>query len=301
MDKTDWLKARKKGLGGSDIGAIVGVNPYKTPLQVWEEKRSESIEQFDNESMYWGRKLEPVIRQRYSDETGREVLVPTEILVHPKYDFMLANIDGFTRDKRIIEIKTSAYPNGFGEPGTDEIPLHYLYQIFHYMIVTGYSVADVPVLIGGRDFRIYEVQADDELQQMIIAKEAEFWELVKSGVPPAPVNYADVVRLYRKSEAKEVMASAEVETWVEGLKRIRADMKTLEANEEEVKRRIMEAMKEADTLTDPAGKVLATWKQGKGVKRFSSSALRSSEPEIYNKYLIEGESPRRFLLKGEKP
>jgi putative phage-type endonuclease len=295
---SEWLNERRKGIGGSDCPAICGVSPWRTPLQVWEDKRGLTGPQEDNPAMFWGRTLEPVIRQKYSDETGREVLLPTEILHHPTHEFMLANIDGFTRDpSRLVEIKTTAYPTGWGDPGTDQIPITYLMQCQHYLIITGFPVADVPVLIGGRDFRIYEVQADAELQQMIIAKEAEFWELVKSGVPPDPVNYADVVRLYRKSEAKEVMATAEVETWVEGLKKIRADMKTVEANEEEVKRRIMEAMKEADTLTDPSGKVLATWKTQSAVNRFDVTALKHLQPETYSQFLKTGEALRRFLVK----
>ena len=204
-------KERKRGIGGSDAAAICGLSPYRTPLQVWEDKRGLSGPQEDNEAMLWGRTLEPVVRQRYSDVTGRPVRLPEGILQHPTIDFMLANIDGFTDDKRGVEIKTTAFPKNWGEPGTDEIPIEYIFQIQHYMIITGFPVFDVPVLIGGRDFRIYEVQEDKELQEMLMEKESAFWELVQSGVPPDPVNYRDVLRLYRQSESKTVTASEEAE------------------------------------------------------------------------------------------
>lgn len=98
--KDEWLNERKKGIGGSDASALCGLSPYKTPLQLWEEKRGLLGQKEDNEAMLWGRTLEPVIRQRYSDVTGRPVRLPTEILRHPTNDFMLANIDGFTDDSR---------------------------------------------------------------------------------------------------------------------------------------------------------------------------------------------------------
>jgi len=296
---SEWLNERRKGIGGSDCPAICGVSPWRTPLQVWEDKRGLTGPQEDNPAMFWGRTLEPVIRQKYSDETGREVLLPTEILHHPTHEFMLANIDGFTRDPgRLVEIKTTAYPTGWGDPGTDEIPLSYIFQVQHYLIITGFPVADIPVLIGGRDFRIYEVQADQELQQMIIAKEAEFWELVTSGVPPAPVNYADVIRLYRRSEAKQITATEEIEKAVEFLVMVRSNMKMLEEREEETKKTIFEFMKEADELSDLTGKTIATWRSAKGVKRLDTKALRQQMPETYNQFLTESEPSRRFLLKG---
>jgi putative phage-type endonuclease len=281
---SEWLNERRKGIGGSDAAAICGLSPWRTPLQVWEDKRGLSGPIPDNDAMFWGRTLEPVVRQRYSDKTGRSVLLPTEILHHDKHDFMLANIDGFTQDHRGVEIKTSAYPTGWGEEGTDEIPVGYIFQVQHYMIITGFPVFDVPVLIGGRDFRIYEVPDDKELQEMLIQKEAEFWQMVVNGTPPDPVNFDDVMRLYHRSEAKEITASAEVEVWVEGLRKIRKDLKVLEVNEEEIKFRIMETMKESDTLINLKGDILATWKTGKPTKEYTVKAK---------------DAQRKFLLKGE--
>ena len=210
MDKA-WHEARSKGIGGSDVGAVCGISPWRTPLQVWEAKRGLSAPQEDNPAMFWGRTLEPVIRQKYSDETGRTVQVPTLIITHHEYPWMLGNLDGVTPDDRVVEIKTAGYPTGWGEPGTDQVPMPFLFQVQWYMAITGYAVADIPVLIGGRDFRIYEVPEDAELQEMIIERCREFWALVQSGTPPDPVNYQDVLRLYRRSEAKQITATQEIE------------------------------------------------------------------------------------------
>lgn len=282
IDKKDWLEKRKRGIGGSDVAAICGLSPYKTPLQVWEEKRSAMVQDHDNDAMFWGRTLEPVIRQRYSDVTGRPVKLPTEILTHPIHPFILGNIDGFTDDRRGVEIKTTAYPTGWGEPGTDEIPVGYIFQVQHYMMITGFPVFDVPVLIGGRDFRIYEVPEDIELQDMILNKEAEFWEMVQTGTPPAPVSYDDVVRLYRQSEAKTVTATEDIEYLVSCLKERRGEMKAIEYQEELIKKDVLKFMADADTLVDLKGNVLATWKTGKPTKEYIVKAK---------------EAQRRFLIK----
>lgn len=297
--KEEWLNERRKGIGGSDAGAICGISPYRTPLQVWQDKRGLSGVVPDNDAMLWGRILEPAVRQRYSDVTGRTVRVPEGILHHPKFDFMLANIDGFTDEKRGVEVKTAASPKDWGEPGTDEIPLLYIFQVQHYMTITGFEVFDVPVLIGGRDFRIYEVPADKELQEMLIEKEAAFWRMVQESIPPEPVNYEDVVRRYRQSKAALITADSKILAATMALKEIRGQIGELEAHEDAVKADIMGFMKESDTLVDVDGAILATWKSGKPTNRVDLKALQKEQPDIYAKYLRPGEAARRFLLKGE--
>jgi putative phage-type endonuclease len=297
MDKAQWLEERKKGIGGSDAGAVLGVSPWKTPLQVYLEKRGEVPGIEDNEYMKWGRNLEPLIRQEYANQTGREVTVPGEILHHSRYGWMLANLDGAIVNgggiKRVLEIKTARSADNWGEPGTDEIPDHYQAQVQHYMIVTGYPVADVAVLIGGSDFRLYEVPADPELHAIMVEKEAAFWERVQKGVEPEPVNAADIkLKFGRKSISEAVQTSVKV---VEALDRLQ-QIKALQKEEDELKAIIQRHMGFADTLID-GSKVLATWKEGKPPVRFDAKAFKAAYPELYEKYAKEGEAARRFSIK----
>jgi putative phage-type endonuclease len=297
MDKAQWLEERKKGIGGSDAGAVLGVSPWKTPLQVYLEKRGEAPGIEDNEYMKWGRNLEPLIRQEYANQTGREVIVPGEILHHPRYGWMLANLDGAVNGnspvKRVLEIKTARSADGWGEPGTDEIPDHYQAQVQHYMIVTGYPVADVAVLIGGSDFRLYEVPADPELHELMIEKEAAFWEQVQKGIEPDPVNAADIkAKFGRKSISEAVQASAEVAEAIDRLRQI----KSLKKEEDELKAIIQGHMGFADTLVDN-GKVLATWKAGKPPIRFDAAGFKAEYPDLYTQFAKPGEAARRFLIK----
>jgi putative phage-type endonuclease len=181
---------RRRGIGGSDAPAILGVSKWRTPLDIYLEKRGEGEPQPESPAMRWGTALEPVVRQAYADLTGETVRVPG-LLVHPERLWMLAHVDGLTESGRLVEIKTARMADGWGEPGTDEIPDAYLIQVQHYLSVTAISVADVAVLIGGSDFRVYEVPADADLQGVIVAAEVDFWDRVQTGRPPDPVSLAD--------------------------------------------------------------------------------------------------------------
>lgn len=73
LGKKEWLKYRKGGIGGSDAGAICGLNPYRTAIQVYTDKRTDEIEEFDNEAMREGRDLEEYVARRFMEETGKKV------------------------------------------------------------------------------------------------------------------------------------------------------------------------------------------------------------------------------------
>ena len=287
------LEARKKGIGGSDAGAILGVSPWKTPLQVYMDKVGATGPIQDNDSMFWGRTLEPVIRQRYADVTNRKVVVPDTLITHPKFEFMIGNLDGITSDNRVLEIKTARSAEGWGEPGSNEIPDSYMIQVQHYMLITAIPVADVAVLIGGSDFRIYEVPAEPELMELMIEKETGFWSRVINRDPPEPITYQDMLLKYgRTSKESRVQADAVAMAAVARLKEIKAIAK----EEDELKTVIMAAFGESDTLMDN-NKVLATWKAGNGSKRFNAKLFEAENPELYKKYIVRSEPTRRLLLK----
>lgn len=295
--REQWLEDRRTGIGGSDAAAVLGLSKWKTPLEVYMEKTGEIGEQVDNEAMLWGRALEPVIRQQYAERTGRVVRVPEGILRHPQHAFMLANLDGVTDDGRLVEIKTARSAQDWGDPGTDEIPQAYLIQVQHYLSVTALPIADVAVLISGSDFRLYEVEADPELQDMIINGEADFWQGVQAGVPPEPVTFADVqARFGRSTRGGTVDASPEVLAAVERLRQVKAGIKALEETEENEKATIMKAMGDADTLVY-SGAPIVTWKAAKPAQRLDAKALQASMPQIYQQFLKTGEVSRRFLIK----
>lgn len=300
--RAEWLEARRTGIGGSDVAPILGLSKWSTPLQVYQQKRGELGEQPENDAMRWGRYLEPVVRQAYADQTGNEVRVLPTMIRHPVHEFMVANLDGFVAPehapRRVFEAKTARSADGWGEPGTDQIPQPYLLQVQHYLAVTGFIVADVAVLIGGSDFRLYEVPEDRELQEMLVDAEHEFWQRVQRGDPPEPVTVADAVaRWGRSSRADCVMATDEVTLALQTLRAARASIQQAEAIEESAKAVILRALGECDTLVDATGKTLATWKASAPPIRFDASALKAVHPDLHAQFLKPGDPSRRFLLK----
>lgn len=297
MNKAAWLEERRRGIGGSDVAAILGMSKWKTPLQVYLDKRGESDHTPDNESMLWGRVLEPVIRQQYSERTGRSVRVPEKMLYSLDYPFMLANLDGFTDDHRVLEIKTARYGDEWGEPGSDEIPTEYLLQVQHYMAVTGFFVADVAVLIGGSDFRLYEVPSDKELQEMVIQRESEFWKRVVEGSPPDPVTLAETIERFGKSARQSsVEAGDDVILALQTIKEVKSEIDALKDREEAAKAVVLKALGENESVVS-GGKTLATWKLTKGRAGFNQEAFKADHPKLYEQYMKVGSPYRRFLLK----
>ncbi len=199
--REQFLKDRKKGIGGSDAAAILGVSKWKSPLDVWLDKTGRDNEDKESEPMYWGNELEEPIARKYTKETGYRVENCHSILAHLEKPFLLANVDrlvsldgkrprnnGKIHTTKGLEIKTAnAFVAGdWGEPGTDEVPEYYITQPMHYMGITGCLTWDVAVLIGGSDFRIYTVQRDEELIKLMFEASEQFWnDHVLKDIPPA--------------------------------------------------------------------------------------------------------------------
>lgn len=291
------LEARRKGIGGTDCPAILGISPWKTPLEVYLDKKGLLPPQEDTPSMENGRRREPELRQWYCDITSREVRVPG-IIFSQQHPFMLANLDGITSDNRILEIKTSSTGKGWGEPGSDDIPGVYQCQAQHYMAVTGIEVTDVFVSIMGAPPVLYEVRADAELQKIIIRAEKEFWyNNVLAGVEPDCRCIEDVQRKFSKSTAGEVIATTDLLTLIEELKSHRERILFHKQEEDGIIAILMAAMGEKDTLVNEAGKPLVTWKSGNAPQRFNKDEFIKKHNKLYQRFLVTGKPTRRFLLK----
>jgi putative phage-type endonuclease len=276
---------RLTGLGGGDAAPAIGISPWRTPYDLWLEKTGQGEPVATTEPMLWGTLLEQPIATEYSRRTGRTV-ESMPMLRHPTHEWMIAHIDRrIVGEKRILEVKTSRDGRGWGEPGTDEIPIYYNAQVQHYCVVSGAEICDVAVLIGGSDFRIYEVHADPVIARELVAQEYEFWQRVEQRAPPEPTNLHDAVRRWgHLLIERAVEAAADELQAIETLRRLREQRATLQAAEVEAKLTLMTALGDkGDALVDANGTLLATWKMDKGRKGY---AVESREPA------------RRFLLKG---
>jgi putative phage-type endonuclease len=184
LSRDDWLALRRRGIGSSDAPAVVGVSPYRTPLEVWAEKVG-LAEPEENEAMRWGRLLEPVIAEEYSRAVGQQLWDPRAIYQHAEHAWMLATPDRLATPmapRIVIEIKTRAMWRQ-----DDDLPAHYRVQVQHQLAVLGLDRATVVILVGGQRLFWTDVERDDALIRDLTEQEREFWRRVELRDPPPPV------------------------------------------------------------------------------------------------------------------
>ena len=259
------LQLRRSGIGATDASAVLGLNPWRTPLQVWAEKRGEAPPVEQTDAMLWGTILEPVVAARYGEVTGRVLWAPEQVIHHPRHDMLLCSPDRFVMgEQRGLECKTA---NAFaahewGPAGTDEVPQHYLIQCLHCMLVTGYAAWDLAVLIGGSDFRIYHIRRDEALLGALCSKLVAWWQRhMVEGVEPAamrgdvewlPLRYRDHDDVLLPAGVEDALLAAEY-------KRASADERDATERKESAKARLMQAIGDHDGLQGEGWRV--TWRR----------------------------------------
>lgn len=196
--RAEWLDARRRGLGASDAAVVLGLSKWKSPFNLYAEKvglLAPSPEEL--EWMEWGRRLEPVIAQKYEDDTGRQTrdlgdyalttgdepwLIATldrEVLAdHTPNKPLAPLVPGVLELKNAIEYKRDEW--------AEEPPLEYQVQLQHQLAVTGYSWGSLAVLIGGRAFLWTDMDRNDRFIAKLLEHEAAFWQRVVREQPPEP-------------------------------------------------------------------------------------------------------------------
>ncbi len=187
LSKEDWLRYRKCGITGTDAGAILGLNPYRSAFQVYYDKISDTIENIDNEAMRQGRDLEDYVAQRFSEETGFKVRRANAIYQSEEHPLLLADFDRLiVGQKAGLECKTVS-PFSADKWADGKIPAHYLAQVDHYLAVSGFDCWYVAALIFGRELVIHKIVTDKQVLSDLIDKEELFWtNHVVPQIPPAP-------------------------------------------------------------------------------------------------------------------
>lgn len=202
----EWLNARKKGIGGSDAAAILGLNPYISNVDLWKIKtgRMEQKDISDKDCVKYGNKLEPVLIDLFeADNQDYEIIDKEEarqdkfhnFIYDKEYSFLFANLDGIIKNKEngklgVLEIKTCQANQYNLEKWNNRIPTNYYCQVIHYLSVTNFEYAFVYVLIKHlnnlevRKYNILKNEVQEEIE-LLRYKEIEFWtEYVQKDVEP---------------------------------------------------------------------------------------------------------------------
>ena len=209
--KDEWLKLRKMmGIGGSDAGAVVGLNPYKSAYSLWAEKTGRLPEFEGNLITEVGSYLEEFVAKLFERETGKKVRRKNKMLVNTDYPFAFADVDRLVVGERaLLEIKTTNSFPIMKQVRNGEFPEQYYAQCVHYLAVSGLEKAYLAVLIGCRDFRIFELERDGGEISALMEAERSFWfDNVKADVPPpadgSPSTSEAVTALYPESDGETV-------------------------------------------------------------------------------------------------
>lgn len=303
-----WHAERRKGIGGSDAAACCGFSPWKTPYQLWEEKRNIAPPDETNDAMRWGTKLEPLIRDEYEHVTGNEVFYSEDHItfVSDVWTFARVNVDGLIDNgsdpsTKVLECKSAIRTSGdWGEPGTDQIPDYYAIQGVHTMaVMPNIESVDFAVLLPYNNFAIYTLERDDDVIEKLMAIESDFWRRVIEDDPPPAISHDDCKRRFARSKpGMEIECDSALLNVVSSLKAQKQIKKQAEEQIDALSLKLKQRLGEADTIIDPATeKVLATWKETKPAARFEQKAFELDHPDLFEKYLGEPKTQRRLLIK----
>ncbi|WP_449412076.1 YqaJ viral recombinase family nuclease [Pandoraea soli] len=307
LDREDWLAVRKTGIGGSDAAAAVGLNPYKSMLELWLEKTGRDAElekpnpNDTTHPVFWGTLLEPIVAAAYSQQTGNRVRKVNAVLRHPTVPFMLANLDREVTglaDVQILECKTA------GEFGSrlwrDGVPEYVQLQVQHQLAVTGKQAAHVAVLLCGQKLDVHRIERDDELISRLVDLEGRFWQYVESDTPP-PADGSDSADralrcLFPRDAGSTVDFSDDrnLSSTFADLVTVRAEIESREQLESKLKQCLQQAMGDASRALFETGEV--TFKRSKDGSSVDLKRLLADHPELQQQYAITKPGSRRFLV-----
>jgi len=304
LDRSAWLAVRRGGLGSSDAAAAVGLNPYRSALELWLEKTGRDTDdppEAEDDPRYWGRLLEPMVAEAYAERTGQRVRRVNAILQHPAHAWMLADLDREVLGQAgapILEIKTAG---AYGaRRWRDGVPEDVQLQVQHQLAVTGQPAADVAVLLAGQHLEIHRIERDEALIERLIELERGFWSFVEADTPPPADGSDSAERALRQLYPQDHGAvcdftddAALARVFAE-LQQVRGELAEAQEQEAALKQHLQQAMGEATEAIFPTGRV--RWKRAKASRRLDTKALQADYPELAARYQREVSGSRRFTV-----
>lgn len=184
ITREEWLAFRRTGIGGSDAACVMGLNPYRSRLELYSDKKGMIPDREENEAMRIGRDLEEYVARRFTEATGKKVRRNNFMYRSAENPFMIADIDREVDGENAgLECKTTRnWEKNDYEAGN--IPLIYYVQCVHYMAVRNYDRMYLAVLVLGKGFYWFTIERNKDEEAALIAQERAFWELVESNTPP---------------------------------------------------------------------------------------------------------------------
>lgn len=299
VDHAEWLRLRKSGIGGSDAGAICGVNPYSSAMKVFLDKTSKEVEEQDSEAIRIGHDLEDYVAQRFTEATGLKVRKSNFMYRSMEYPFMIADVDRLiVGEDAGLECKTTSAYNA-DKWADGDIPLHYIMQCYHYMAVTGKRTWYIAAVILGREFTYRKLNWDDELISRLITMEENFWNrYVAPGMMPPPDGSEacdEVIGQYFHTAKKaSVVKLVGFDKKLRRREEILGSISKLQEEQKQIEQEIKLFMKDNEFADSENFRV--SWKNVDSM-RLDAKRIKEERPEIYSDYGKVSHS-RRFEVKA---
>ena len=303
---------RTQLIGGSDAAAILGISPWKSAFQLYQEKIGVAVDDVSPEKQRLfarGKRWEPVVVEMLVDELqyrGHDVQIIGRNARYQdrEFPFLSAEVDLellVDGEECNAELKT-VHPfaaKAWGEPDTDEIPIYYAAQAMHGLMVKPRQKCIVAALIGADDLRVHQIERDEETIAAMRAKELAFWQRVQDRNPPDPETAVDVKWLYAKDAGEVSEADDELLRLIGELHFQKTTAKHAEAAIDRISTQIKLAMGNAALLLRD-GRPIATWKSNKPSKKTDWQAVAgelSAPQELIERHtkIVAGNRP--LLLK----
>jgi putative phage-type endonuclease len=304
-NRDDWLEARKQGIGGSDVAALLGLSTFTSPLQVFYEK-TEGATREVTERMEIGQAIEKWILEFWESTSGVWVdelvtLYDEQIIIKSdEYPWLLHSPDALVTEwddhlnpagKALagIEIKNIGNDHHW-----DPLPPFYMAQVQHGLLCSGLDKWIVIALVGGSKLITREVSPDLEMQGRIITESERFWnDHVLANIPPDPDgSEVDSRALDGRWEASQSETIEIADYWLRNLKQAKQTLDNAEKGYAKVCQRIKVLMGDAEKAVTVDGAKVATWKVSTRTA-IDTKRLRDEDPEVAKKY--EKTSPTRIF------
>lgn len=294
----EQLIERRRYLGASEAAASIGLSNFYTRLQLYLSKKGQEKPIETTIPMRVGTALESTCIEFFEEQMGKPVIRRQQVVYDGQWPVRRATLDGMIEGDtglEVVQAKSSGgHWMGWGKED-DEIPQPVVYQVHQEMICTGAVVAWVPVIIGSLTFRVYRVQRDTELCELLTTAQKEFWAHVETDRPPPAEEPIDLKLLYPKDLGRPIMATLEIEAAVHDHAALKEQLKALMEKEKKISLTVKSFMGESAALLDQRGGTLATWKSHEE-ERIDLDRLRKEQPVIAAEY-VKKNTVRKFLNK----
>ena len=298
ISREEWLAWRRTGIGGSDAAAVIGLNPFRSRIEVYADKMGMMPEKEDTESMRLGRDLEDYVAQRFCEATGKKVRRNNFMWCHDEHRCMIADVDReIIGENAGLECKTTqAWGGKVIMKG--EIPLTYYVQCMHYMAVMGYDRVYLAVLIFGKGFFHFTIERDEDEIAALVASEAAFWrDHIEAGISPDPDGSQSaeqaVDAIWGNRAQEDELLMFDFSDDMRELCDLAAAEKEIKRQKDAIKQRLQAAL--GEHMVGSSDRYVITWRPQER-SSIDSRRLYRERPDIYREYLTTS-STRIFKIK----